>query len=408
MFELSAFKSLLLLLLFAHLMGSEGFLFRRKNRKHHCTVTPWTSWKNCRPLPTGRSVETRTRYLSPARNGGKVCKPNTNTEETRDCSSSPGGSPSNKVATIVLQTTITALMSSSFSSSSLRGVPSSENSNMPREGSSGGKYCNVIKNSNGEVIASGSCGPRRGIRKRSVDDNTTWFRSFSKRFRRQLTEEKLRDVVILMDKSGSIRSRENMQTVKDIAAAIVHAICDNIALSSDRTRIGVAAFDHGFYRLIELDQYTNEGSKAELENAIKNLPIKYGGRTHLTTAMERTRTEMLRDNTRGARHNNPRVRKMIFVISDGCANGPGPSPEKVKNNYMNENSCIVSIFIGSETRKCRSTMEAFDTNCSCFQQFFYSTWLSAREDFVDVIAEIPPGECPTPTWRDLLLDCNDE
>ena len=38
----------------------------------------------------------------------------------------------------------------------------------------------------------------------------------------QLQEEKLRDVVILMDKSGSIRSRENMQTVKDIAAAIVH------------------------------------------------------------------------------------------------------------------------------------------------------------------------------------------
>ncbi|CAK8697487.1 uncharacterized protein LOC143445743 [Clavelina lepadiformis] len=405
MVETDSFKILLLLLLFTHLMKSEGFLFPTNNRKRDCTVTPWSNWKNCRPLPTGRSVETRTRYLSPARNGGNVCTPNTNTQETRDCSSSPGGRPSNKVATTVLQTTITALMSSSFSSSSLRGVPSSKNSKLPREKNSDGKYCDVIKNSNGEVIASGNCGTNSVVSKRSVDDDTDWFSSFTNRFRRQLTEEKVRDVVILMDKSGSIGSDVNMQTVKDIGAAIVHAICDNIALSSDRTRIGVAAFDHGFYRLIELNQYSTTGSKATLEKAIKDLPIKSGGSTHLSTAMERTRTEMLRDNANGARHGDPRVRKMVFVISDGCSNGPGISAEQVKDNYMNENSCIVSIFIGAATGSCRATMEAFDTKCSCFQQFFYRSWLSAREDFVDVIAGISPGDCPRPTWQDLLLSC---
>ena len=51
--------------------------------KGNCFVTPWTDFRNCRPLADGTSVETRVRYVTPASGGGMPCAANLKTKDTR-------------------------------------------------------------------------------------------------------------------------------------------------------------------------------------------------------------------------------------------------------------------------------------------------------------------------------------
>ncbi|XP_076801102.1 collagen alpha-5(VI) chain-like isoform X1 [Clavelina lepadiformis] len=217
--------------------------------------------------------------------------------------------------------------------------------------------------------------------------------------------ETARDVVFLLDKSGSIGSTENMQVVKDMAAAIVHVICGAIEVSSDKTRVAVALFDNAIHRHIEMNQYVRPGQKAKLETAIKQLRISPGGSSSLNVALENARRLILHDTTKGARYGDPRVKRTTFVITDGCATSrSGLTPKQVRDNYVADGSCIVLISIGNHSI-CRATLQAFDTNCLCFQQFFFSSFADARSNFVDIINNLPEGFCAVPTWDDLLPAC---
>ncbi|CAK8697475.1 unnamed protein product [Clavelina lepadiformis] len=377
---------------------ANGFLFGGGSTRRDCYITPWTNWKNCRPLPDGTSVETRIRYVTPASGGGKACSPNLQTKETRPCGQSPG--EESKVATNVLLTAVASL-TSPFASS--KGTLSSGATNLPREKNSKGEYCDVIKTPAGQVLASGNCSPHKSRKRRSVDEEET-LASFLKRFRRQILEQ-FSDIVLLMDKSRSISSSSNMQVIKEVAASIVHVICQAIDLSSDRTRVAVASFDTGFHRHIEMNRFAREDQKPALEAAIKGLKISPNGGTALNAAVDKARSNILHDKSKGSRYKDPRVRQMTFVISDGCGNGnDNLTPEIVRDRYKAEGSCIVSVFIGND-KNCKDHMQAFDTKCTCFQQFFYSSFADAKKNLVDEINKIPAGFCAAPTWNDLLLKC---
>ncbi|XP_076825445.1 collagen alpha-5(VI) chain-like isoform X1 [Clavelina lepadiformis] len=217
--------------------------------------------------------------------------------------------------------------------------------------------------------------------------------------------ETARDVVFLLDKSGSIGSTENMQVVKDMAAAIVHVICGAIEVSSDRTRVAVASFDNAIHRHIEMNQYVRPGQKAKLETAIKQLRVSPGGSSSLNVALENARRLILHDTTKGARYGDPRVKRTTFVITDGCATSrSGLTPKQVRDNYVADGSCIVFISIGNHSI-CKARLQAFDTECTCFQQFFYSSFDDAKKNLVDVVNSVPSGYCAAPTWNSLLLTC---
>ncbi|CAK8697481.1 unnamed protein product [Clavelina lepadiformis] len=398
MVEKNRVCELLLLVLCSQCLITNAFLFN-PGKPRDCFVTPWTDFRNCRPLADGTSVETRVRYVTPASGGGMPCASNLKTKDTRACGSTPGGE--SQVATNILLTAVSSL-TSAFSSST--GTLGTGTTKLPRERNANGDYCDVIKTPSGNVLASGNCSPNPNRRRRSLNQEEETFGSFLKRFRRQ-TVEQFSDIVLVLDKSGSIGTANNMQVVKDVAAAIVHVICGAIEVSSDRTRVAVASFDNTFRRHIEMNQFPRQDQKVALEAAIKNLSISPGGGTALNEAVDQARTLVLHDTSKGSRYKNPNVKQMTFVISDGCGNNnPNLTPQMVRDHYKSEGSCIVSIFIGNN-QNCKSHMEAFDTECTCFQQFFYSSFDDAKKNLVDKVNSVPSGYCAAPTWNSLLLTC---
>ncbi|CAK8696137.1 unnamed protein product [Clavelina lepadiformis] len=420
--KLTIFFTLLKIFLVACLALSEGFFL--KNRKRDCTITPFGSWGKCKSV-RGSYSQTRTRQLTQPRNGGKPCPKNTELFQTQSCSppvpttadlfyesfsgvfsapSSVSVSPGNRQ--LPPGTRIDVDISASGqkclairvkspnhqrSKRTLRPVGTSfsrslETSPLPLQEATDEDW---------ELVAIGGCGGF-GRKKRSVVLEDTL-----QRLRRQ-TLELRRDMIILMDKSGSIGS--HMETVKDIAAAVVRAICNGIGVHLDRTRIAVATFENTYQVHFNFNQFDGSPGRGQinLESEIQNLRIRASGGTNMVDAMNKALLTF-KDTSRGARHGNSDVKKLLMLITDGCANGPGDL-KRVRDKYVSEDIEIMVIFLDDD-QGCRSKVKDLDTGHRCFEQFFLDSWQKG-EEFVKGLHKLVRDEsCPLPTWGEILNSC---
>ncbi|XP_076808256.1 uncharacterized protein LOC143451521 [Clavelina lepadiformis] len=446
--KLTIFFTLLKIFLVACLALSEGFFL--KNRKRDCTITPFGSWGKCKSV-RGSYSQTRTRQLTQPRNGGKPCPKNTELFQTQSCSPpvpttadlffesfsgvfsapssvsvSPGNnrqlppgtrvdvdisasgqqclairvkSPNHQRSKRTLRPLDTSLLRP-VDTSLLRPVDTSfarslETSSLPLQETTDEEATDEEITDDWKLVAIGGCGGF-GRKKRSVVLEDTL-----QRLRRQ-TLELRRDMIILMDKSGSIGS--HMETVKDIAAGVVRAICNGIGVHLDRTRIAVATFENTYQVHFNFNQFDGSPGRGQinLESEIKNLRIRAWGGTHMVDAMNKALLTF-KDTSRGARHGNSDVKKLLMLITDGCANGPGDL-KRVRDKYVSEDIEIMVIFLNDD-QDCKSIIKDLDTGHRCFEQFFLNSWQEGEEFVRDLYNHVRDESCPIPTWGELLNSC---
>ncbi|XP_076808257.1 uncharacterized protein LOC143451522 [Clavelina lepadiformis] len=421
--KLTIFFTLLKIFLVACLALSEGFFL--KNRKRDCTITPFGSWGKCKSV-RGSYSQTRTRQLTQPRNGGKPCPENTEIFQTQSCSP-----PVPTTADLFYES-----FSGVFSAPSSASVSPGKNRQLPPgtrvdvDISASGQQCLAIRvkspnhqrskrtlrpvdtsfsrsletsslplqeatDEDWKLVAFGGCGGF-GRKKRSVVLEDTL-----QRLRRQ-TLELRRDMIILMDKSGSIGS--HMETVKDIAAAVVRAICNGIGVHLDRTRIAVATFENTYQVHFNFNQFDGSPGRGQinLESEIQNLRIRASGGTNMVDAMNKALLTF-KDTSRGARHGSSDVKKLLMLITDGCANGPGDL-KRVRDKYVSEDIEIMVIFLDNY-QGCKSKIKDLDTGHRCFEQFFLNSWQEGEEFVRDLYNHVRDESCPIPTWGELLNSC---
>nr|XP_018673224.1 uncharacterized protein LOC104265479 [Ciona intestinalis] len=143
---------------------------------------------------------------------------------------------------------------------------------------------------------------------------------------------KQRDILFLLDESGSLGQAPFNNVVKRIAAGMVSVLCGPIKIGPDNTRVAVTSFDRTIHDHIGFGDYTNN---VTLVNAIRSISYTEGtsGRTCLLDALEHVRDVIIAPSS-GGRPDDKNVKQEIFIITDGCGNCPRDRQAGAMQNLM--------------------------------------------------------------------------
>ncbi|XP_078481372.1 uncharacterized protein LOC104265479 [Ciona intestinalis] len=126
---------------------------------------------------------------------------------------------------------------------------------------------------------------------------------------------KQRDIMFLLDESGSLGRTPFNNVVKRIAAGMVSVLCGPIGIRSNQTRVAVTSFDRTTHDHIKLNNFLNN---ATLVNRIRSISYTEGteGSTCMLDALEHAR-DVMSASSNGGRPDDINVKQEIFIITDG-------------------------------------------------------------------------------------------
>nr|QAW56364.1 ASP-1 [Ciona intestinalis] len=209
-----------------------------------------------------------------------------------------------------------------------------------------------------------------------------------------------RDVLMLLDESGSVGYRRFHSKVKRIAAAIVEVLCNDIAVAPHKTRVAVTSFDQITHDHIRLkDFYPSPAALAGYIRSPYNIRYSYytSRRTCLVDALIHAYVEMSAT-INGGRQSQNNVEQDIILITDGCANCHhyGVSTEQVLQNladfFVQQGMHIYVIGVGLQ-HACRQKLRILAQGGRCYHFFFLDRWNYEVNDFIQQLEFPPANQC---------------
>jgi len=215
--------------------------------------------------------------------------------------------------------------------------------------------------------------------------------------RRRHVDSAQRDILFLLDESGSIGSAR-FEKIKSIAAAIVRLLCDSIAIGRDKTRVAMVSFDEKQHEHFNFNRYLY-GSAEDVANRI--MDARYQSRTAGSTCLKKALDYSLSNifTTRnGARLNSASVRQDIILISDGCENCDSMDAlRRTVTRFMNDNYNVYVIGVNLQ-ENCKDKLKLLAGGGSCYHFFFLDDWDYRVDDFIYELQH-PPQDFCLPKWQ---------
>ncbi|XP_002128804.2 uncharacterized protein LOC100183026 [Ciona intestinalis] len=209
-----------------------------------------------------------------------------------------------------------------------------------------------------------------------------------------------RDVLMLLDESGSVGYSRFHSKVKRIAAAIVEVLCNDIAVAPHKTRVAVTSFDQIPHDHIKLkDFYPSPAALGGYIRSPHNIQYSFytSRRTCLVDALVHAYVEMSATSN-GGRQNQVNVEQDIILITDGCANCHhyGVSTEQVLQNladfFVQQGMHIYVIGVGLQ-HACRQKLRILAQGGRCYHFFFLDRWNFEVNDFIQQLEFPPANQC---------------
>ncbi|KAK6176674.1 hypothetical protein SNE40_014927 [Patella caerulea] len=150
----------------------------------------------------------------------------------------------------------------------------------------------------------------------------------------QTCDEGQRDVVLLLDSSGSVKSRNFYK-----AKLFVKNFVDNLQIAADKVQVSLILFSTKPKKIFWLNDFSD---KAKIKSAVMKIPYR-GGSTATAQAL-RFADEKVLSNDHGNREAAP---DLIIVITDGQSNKPDETISSAKVLH-DRGVDIVSIGVGAK------------------------------------------------------------
>lgn len=188
--------------------------------------------------------------------------------------------------------------------------------------------------------------------------------------------QKPRDLVVLMDTSGSISDSEFSKTLQNVNTLMTH-LCPgpgDIGFNNNQYVVALALFDTEFHLVFDFSESFN---LATVSRKISSIKRKWNGLTYTATALKKVREELLESPSSGVR---PHVisDKVVLVITDGSSNGPLNLVQE--SELLGKLAQVFAIGIGANNKAELAVM----TNGDKGHTFHYTQW----DDFHHMVSEV--------------------
>ncbi|XP_060562462.1 uncharacterized protein LOC132722054 isoform X3 [Ruditapes philippinarum] len=289
-------------LLFICLMITETWSFWKKSSKVDCSVTPWSPWS----LVNSAGHQTRMRRIMRyPQNGGQPCPSLTETKDSADCTVTPWSTWSAEFG-FGQQSRIRTVVTQPFGT---------------------GKQCPVL-----EEIRNTGIFPSVNVTAKNVQNffarpNGNYFRD-AKESTQSQNLHLSRDLVIIMDSSGSILSHR-FKVAKEQTAKLIGLLCPNNPfdkIPGFPYQYNQAAMLTFSSEVVENFDFNTYNTTARIQNAINSV-IYLDGTTDTKQAFDQARGLFLP--SKGVR-DATRVKREVLILTDGRSNNPSQTLAAVK------------------------------------------------------------------------------
>ncbi|XP_077971376.1 uncharacterized protein LOC144425714 [Styela clava] len=299
-----------LLFLFAFIMlldvGS-FFTWPSASKKRNCK---WSEWQGAKCIKIGvKSLRIRqTRVKFPAKNGGKDCT----------------GPSSRYISCNEVQYTAQGLFdavatASPAGRSSQPGFRTSIDAMVLRQPTilAYNPCATPFYGASGTLRMGGKCVKVRRRRRRAdgyieiVEEPAPAQFSSNTRVKREILSTANRDILFLIDESGSIKEKNFKKEIR-LAKTLTSKFCGNIDVGKKKTRVAIMTFNQKQTPHLNFDKYFDKPSIVKTMDKIKYK----GGGTCIVDALEFVRKDMITP-ARGARNFEPGTERLVVFMTDG-------------------------------------------------------------------------------------------
>lgn len=218
------------------------------------------------------------------------------------------------------------------------------------------------------------------------------------RRKRQVADIARRDLLIVLDESGSIGA-QRFEKVKKIAALTVKLLCPEISVGSEKTRVALMTFDSKQHFKFSFNSYMNGGNDYVAQQIMN---IQYNqqtaGSTCLKRALDYTISNMFIPGM-GARIGEYNVRHDVLLISDGCENCDRNIADlkKTMEQFAGDQFNIYVLGVALD-ETCKEKLKVIAKGGSCYHFFFWDSWDVQIDEFIQDL-EYSVGKWCQPAWR---------
>eukprot|EP00118_Oscarella_pearsei_P017265 m.170084 g.170084 ORF g.170084 m.170084 type:complete len:384 (+) comp39029_c2_seq8:1148-2299(+) len=159
--------------------------------------------------------------------------------------------------------------------------------------------------------------------------------------------EPSRDIVVVMDSSGSIGKANFIEAVASLMQLLTRQCHFSECIAKDYSRLAVVVFSSGVEVIVDFNAFERDYKDTnKLIDLFNSLPY-VGGGTSTGKALEKVRDEILVD-AAGMRVNS---KKTIILLTDGKSYGvkPGPVAKSISDKFQGLN--ILALAIGSNVNR---------------------------------------------------------